>query len=71
MAVTTDQVISIANVLVPSILGFIQEHRAANAGTIPTVEEVNAHIAQHADAVVEDIERMQREHPRQIDAKHL
>lgn len=64
MAVTPDQVISIANVLVPTILGFIREHRAANGGAIPTIDEINAHIAQHADAVVEDIERMQRVHPR-------
>lgn len=67
-----DQILQIATMILPLAIGFVKEHQA-QGGSIPAegtpefaeyMAQLNAHIAQHADAIVEDIERMQREHPR-------
>lgn len=57
----SDQIIQLATTLTPLILGFVRSHHR-ETGEIPTVEQVNEHIARRADEVVADIERMKAEH---------
>jgi hypothetical protein len=67
-----DQILQIANIVAPLIIGFVKSHHKQTSD-IPEegtpeyaayLAQLEQHIEQHADAVVADIERMQREHPR-------
>ena len=62
-AITVDQVLSITNAVLPSLMAWIHD-RTREDGQPPTLDQAKAFVAQSAQTVVKDIDDWKAAHPR-------